>query len=137
MKNRQKEDFDEKTSVLPKWFLEKGLMDTYGFLESKQDIRDGIELLKNPANMKNRTNKPSLFMLKRAKKQLKEFRIEYFSAADVEMLFRDRLMKGKYHVINVKCHTCGKHFEVPKDKEYPGKNSKFFCSEKCLNKHLG
>lgn len=82
---------DEDKSILPKWFLDKGLMNMYDFLKSKKDITDEIERLKKSANKKNRSKdgkKCDLSMLKRAKQELKQFKIEYFQASDVERLFK-------------------------------------------------
>ncbi len=82
---------DEDKSILPKWFLDKGLMNMYDFLKSKKDITDEIERLKKSANRKNRSKdgkKCDLSMLKRAKEEFRQFKIEYFQASDVERLFK-------------------------------------------------
>src|SRR3989344_2516896 len=60
---------DEKESVLPKWLLEKGLMNMYDFIRSRKDIKDEIEMYKKSANRKNRSKtgkEIDLSMIKRA-----------------------------------------------------------------------
>lgn len=83
--------FDEKNSVLPKWLLEKGMMNYHDFLRTKIDIQREIEFHKKSANRKNRSKKGKkvdLYMVKRAKKDLSIFSIEYFNAEDVEEAWR-------------------------------------------------
>ena len=89
---------NENKSILPKWFLEKGLMNMYDFLKSKKDIINEIERFKKSANRKNRSKdgkKCDLYMIRRAKKDLRNFKIEYFQASDVEKLFRCMIKNGE------------------------------------------
>lgn len=90
------EPFDEKNSMLPKWLLQKGLMNYCDFLKSRIDIKRSIEFLKRSYNRKNRSKdgkKVDKFMIKKAKEDLKVFDIEYFEAKDVEKAFGELFQK--------------------------------------------
>lgn len=88
--------FDEKQSVLPKWLLDRGLMNYYDFLKSRTDFHNEIKEAERRAGRKGicKCERRSVRSdIRHARDDLRKFSIEYFEVKDVEKAFRELLGK--------------------------------------------
>ncbi len=111
-----------KTNI-PEWLLERGLQENHGITLTKQDLLDELkryekELKKAKTKERKRYAKA---MIKYTKRDIRRFKIDFFTAEDIEelfekydlidknqMIFRPRPQDiGKKRFI---CNKCGKRW---------------------------